>query len=233
MASGVLRKEKRSMKRLVIIAAVLAALGSSSAFAQGIPVYDNTSFLTLVQTFTQAQQTYAQLQQTYNSTVGSRGLSSLINNPAARQYLPTDFQGVLSGISTGSGDLSGLAKQILSKSSVLTSSQLSALSPANQQLIENARNQNASLAAASQSAFSAATQRFSTLQTLIDSIDGETDPKAIQDLQARIQAENVMMQNENARLAAMSSASVQQQQVQQQADRERAVQYTNTAPPAF
>ncbi|KND60961.1 Minor pilin of type IV secretion complex, VirB5 [Candidatus Burkholderia verschuerenii] len=221
------------MKRLVITAALLAALTSGSAFAQGIPVYDNTSFLTLVQSFQQAQQTYSQLQTTYNSTVGSRGLSSLINNPAARQYLPSDFQGVLSGISTGSGDLSGLAKQILSNNSVLNSSQLAALSPANQQLIAAARNQNASLSAASQSAFSAATQRFTTLQTLIDSIDGETDPKAIQDLQARIQAENVMMQNENARLAAMSAASTQQQQVQMQADRERAVGFTNTAPPAF
>ncbi|MDN7664043.1 P-type DNA transfer protein VirB5 [Burkholderia cenocepacia] len=221
------------MKRLVITAALLAALTSGSAFAQGIPVYDNTSFLQLVQSFQQAQATYQQLQQTYNSTIGSRGLSGLINNPAARQYLPSDFQNVLSGISTGSGDLSGVAKQILSKSAVLSSSQLAALSPANQQLISNARNQNASLAAAAQSAFSAAGQRFSTLQTLIDSIDSETDPKAIQDLQARIQAENVMMQNENARLAAMSAASTQQQQVQMQADRERAVGFTNTAPPAF
>lgn len=221
------------MKRLVITAALLAALGSGSAFAQGIPVYDNTSFLTLVQTFTQAQQTYAQLQQTYNSTVGNRGLGNLINNPTARQYLPSDYQSVLSSVSTGSGDLTGLAKQILSNNSVLNANQLAALSPANQQAITNARNQNASLSAASQSAFSAASQRFSTLQTLIDSIDGQTDPKAIQDLQARIQAENVMMQNENARLVAMGSASTQQQAVQQQQDRERAVQYTNTAPPAF
>jgi type IV secretion system protein VirB5 len=221
------------MKYLVTAVAVSTILAAGAAGAQGIPVYDNTSFLQLVQSVTQLKAQLTQLESTYNAMTGSRGMGGLINNPAARQYLPADYQSVLSSVSTGAGDLSSLAKQILSNNSVLSTDQLSALSPENQKWVNQQRNQAASQGAAAQMAFQQASQRFSTLQTLIDSINSQTDPKAIQDLQARIQAESVMLQNERAKLDSMASANAVQQQLDEQREREQALRFINTKPPSF
>ena len=221
------------MKHLVIAVALSTIFVAGTASAQGIPVYDNTSFIQLVQSVMQLKAQLTQLENTFNAQNGSRGLGGMINNPAARKYLPSDYQSVLSSVSLGSGDLSGLAKQILSKNSMLSATQLAALSPSAQQIINQQRNQSSSQGAASQMAFQQASQRFTTLQTLIDSIDSQTDPKAIQDLQARIQAESVMMQNERAKLDAMASANTIQRQLDEQRDREKEVQFINTKPPSF
>jgi type IV secretion system protein VirB5 len=221
------------MRYLVTAVAVSTILAAGAAGAQGIPVYDNTSFLQLVQSVTQLKAQLTQLESTYNAMTGSRGIGGLINNPAARQYLPADYQSVLSSVSTGAGDLSSLAKQILSNNSVLSTDQLAALSPENQKWVNQQRNQAASQGAAAQMAFQQASQRFSTLQTLIDSINSQTDPKAIQDLQARIQAESVMLQNERAKLDSMASANTVQHRLDVQRDREREVQLINTKPPRF
>jgi type IV secretion system protein VirB5 len=221
------------MKRQRVALALSALLSAGLANAQGIPVYDNTSFLQLIQSVAQLKAQLTQLETTYKAMTGSRGIGGLINDPASRQYLPGEYDGVLSSVRTGSGDLSALANQILSKNAVLTAEQLAALSPESQKLVEQQRNQASAQGAAAQMAFRQASQRFSTLQVLIDSINNQTDPKAIQDLQARIQAENVMLQNEQARLQSMAHADVVQRQLDEQRDREKELQFIKTKPPAF
>jgi len=39
---------------------------------------------------------FNQLKSTYDSMNGSRGMADLVNNPAARQYLPANYQDILS-----------------------------------------------------------------------------------------------------------------------------------------
>lgn len=223
------------MKRtLIALATASTVLLATNSQATGIPVIDAAAIAQMVEQLVFLKNQLDQMKSTYNSTIGSRGLGGLINNPQVRAYLPSDVNGVLTMVQMGkSGDLVGLAKQILGQNSVLSYKQLATLSTDNQTKITDQRNQAATQSAAAQMAFKAASDRFDTLQVLVDSIDAQTDPKAIQDLQARIQAEQVMLQNENAKLNAMASAAVAQRQVNEQRSREEAVRYINTAPPRF
>ena len=49
------------------------------------------------QEYQQLQQQYQQMQQQYASLNGVRGMASLVNNPALRNYLPSNYQSILSG----------------------------------------------------------------------------------------------------------------------------------------
>ena len=61
-------------------------------------------------------------------------------------------------------------------------------------------------------------QRFASIQTLINAIPTAADQKGILDLQARIQVEQGMLQNENSKLHVLYEAA----QSQAQTERERA-----------
>ena len=61
-------------------------------------------------------------------------------------------------------------------------------------------------------------QRFDAIQTLINAIPTAVDEKGILDLQARIQVEQGMLQNENSKLHVLYEAA----QSQAQTERERA-----------
>jgi type IV secretion system protein VirB5 len=66
-------------------------------------------------------------------------------------------------------------------------------------------------------------QRFASIQTLISAIPTATDEKGILDLQARIQAEQAMLQNENSKLHVMYEAAQSQAQTQQSRTDEQAI----------
>jgi type IV secretion system protein VirB5 len=51
-----------------------------------------------------------------------------------------------------------------------------------------------------QQAYTSAAQRITNLQTLLNQVDATPDAKSIADLQGRIQAEQTLLQNEQARL---------------------------------
>jgi hypothetical protein len=68
------------------------------------------------------------------------------------------------------------------------------------------RQWSATRLAISQSALATASGRFSALQTLINAMSSATDQKGILDLQARINAELAMLQNEQTKLQALSQA---------------------------
>jgi type IV secretion system protein VirB5 len=61
-------------------------------------------------------------------------------------------------------------------------------------------------------------QRFAAIQTLINAIPTAQDEKGVLDLQARIQVEQGMLQNENSKLHVLYEAA----QSQAQTERERA-----------
>ena len=58
----------------------------------------------------------------------------------------------------------------------------------------------------SRQALEVTSERFASLQQLIDAIPGATDPKAVLDLQARIAAEQAMLQNEQTKLMVLYQA---------------------------
>jgi type IV secretion system protein VirB5 len=72
-----------------------------------------------------------------------------------------------------------------------------------------------------QNALDLTQQRVSQIQSLQDSISTTQDPKAIAELQARIAAENVQVNNDANRIALMQAMAASQQQAADQAMHER------------
>lgn len=177
---------------------------------------------TLAQQLEQAQQQVAQARSLFQSLTGSRGMQELLSG-TVRNYLPADWQ-QLSAVSRGGGSYAVLSAEIragVSANAVLTASQLAMLSPTAQTQIRAARANVALLQALTQEALNNSSSRFSAIQQLIQAIPSAVDQKGILDLQARIGAEQGMLQNEQSKLltlyqAVQSQAAVLRQQAQEQ-----------------
>ena len=100
-----------------------------------------------------------QLQSTYNAMTGNRGMQNLLPvSPQQRNYLPTNWQGLmatLNGLSGSYGVLSAQLNSTLSTNAVLTPAQLARLSPQEQAQLQSSRNSAALMQATSQQAFQA------------------------------------------------------------------------------
>jgi P-type DNA transfer protein VirB5 len=168
-----------------------------------------------------------QLQSTYNAMTGSRGMQNLLPQTAQqRNYLPTNWQGLvatLNGLSGSYGALSTLLNSTLSTNAILTPAQLARLSPQEQSQLQSSRNSAALMQATSQQALQASSQRFVTLQQLINAIPTAKDQKGALDLQARIAAEQVMLQNEQTKIQTLNQALQADERARQQRAQELSI----------
>jgi P-type DNA transfer protein VirB5 len=168
-----------------------------------------------------------QLQSTYNAMTGNRGMQNLLPiTPQARNYLPTNWHGLmatLNGLSGSYGVLSAQLNSTLSTNAILTPAQLSRLSPQEQAQLQSSRNSAALMQATSQQALQASSQRFVTLQQLINAIPGATDQKGALDLQARIAAEQTMLQNEQTKIQTLNQALQADERARQQRAQELSI----------
>ena len=126
----------------------------------------------------------------------------------------------------GCGAYAGLASDVRSAvnaNAVLSPTQLSTLSAADQQQIVAVRQTAALRQALAQEALANASGRFAAIQSLIAAISTAGDQKAILDLQARISAELGMLQNEQTKLQVLAQASQAQESVNAQRERELAI----------
>jgi len=207
----------------------------------GIPVIDFAAVANLIQQimywqqqisamqkqFDQLKESKEQLQQTYASMTGTRGMHQLLpTSDLARNYLPqnyNDLMAVLDGSSSGYSGLSSQVQSIMSANSILSSTQMDALSPELRQIVDKGRHASALLNGLTQSAYQNSSQRFSALQQLISAIGRTNDPKAIQELQARIQAEQNMLTNEQTKLQSLYQIAKAEEAAQQQRTREQVI----------
>ena len=208
------------MKRLYMrraLLCLLAGMGGNGAMAAGIPVIDAANLAQQIQQVTawatQFQQMAAQfqiLQQQANSLNGSRGMANLVNDPALRQYLPADYQTILNN---GYGN----AAQIRAAAKIfgIDNTPLDPASDAAQAFAASA-DQAALHRATMEAAYRQASARFADIQVLLDRVNAAPEAKDIADLQARIQAEQVMLQNETIKLTMLAQL--------QQAQRDLALQ---------
>lgn len=216
---------------LLALSIPILLLVSSSARAQ-FAVVDVASVAQLVQQAqTLAQQLeaaraqLAQAQLQYQSITGNRGMQSLLNG-TVRNYLPSQWSqldGVLQGNSGSYSALSAEFQADLGANSVLSSQQLAALSNDERTQIVSARNAVALLQALSQIELGNASGRFASIQQLIDAIPTAGDQKGILDLQARITAEQGMLQNEQTKLQVLYQAVQSQQWATRERQRELVV----------
>jgi type IV secretion system protein VirB5 len=204
-----LNRRSRSLRYLLsLFVALLVLTGVPPARAQ-FAVVDVAALAqlvqqvqTLAQQLAAAQALLTQAQSQYAALTGPRGMQQLLAD-APRNYLPrtgADIDVLLAGGSAGFGGLAGEVATGARAVEVLTPGHLADLTPDERALVMGDRQRTALAAALSREALATASERFNALQALITALGGATDPKAVLDLQARIAAEQVMVNNESIKL---------------------------------
>lgn len=200
----------------------------------GIPVIDGANLAQAImqvqawaQQYQQMVQQFQQLQQQYSSLNGVRGMANLVNNPALRQYLPADYSTILNSGYGNWAQIRATAK--------LVGIENTSLNPGSDagKAFEAGAKQAALNRATSEDAYAKASQRFNDIQVLLDKVNDSPDAKDMADLQGRIQAEQVMMQNESVKLAMLGQLAQAQRDLQQQQSREISIKALSGSPPRF
>ncbi|UVW30683.1 P-type DNA transfer protein VirB5 [Massilia sp. H6] len=225
------------MERWFKSLATALVLGAASQAQAGIPVIDAASLAQSVQQvlawgkqYAQMGQQYTQLVNSYNQAVtthnslnGSRGMESLVNNPAVRRYLPNEWNQTMNLLNSPGG-YTGLQGKIngIRAAAQITGIGDTSLDPASAagKAFVGAQNQVAMNRALSEEGYKQASDRITSIQSLIDKIGDAPEAKDVADLQARIQAEQVMVQNELVKLHLMAQLQQAQRDIMTQQARE-------------
>jgi type IV secretion system protein VirB5 len=174
---------------------------------------------TMAQQLATAKQQLSQAQQALQTMTGDRGMAQLLSG-TVRNYLPSNWAQVTGALQGGGSfsALSGDVQNLMTANAVLSPQRLATLSPTSQQLVLGNRQWGAMQQALTREAFSNASTRFASLQSLIAAISTATDQKGILDLQTRITAELGMLQNEQNKMQMLTqSTQAQQLALRQQA----------------
>lgn len=158
---------------------------------------------------------YDTMQQEYQSISGIRNMGDLVNNPELRKYLPDDYKTILEG---GYGN----AQSIRDSSKVAGYENTNPNSETSKAFEKNAM-QAANNEAVAEEGYRQASKRFDDIQALLNQINTAPDQKTILDLQARIQVEQVMQQNEANKLAMLGQLASAQKDLANQAAIERRI----------
>lgn len=197
---------------------LLRMTGAQAQFAV-IDIGAITQLIQQVQTTQQqlitANNQLAQAQSEFNSITGNRGMQSLLGG-TNRNYLAPSWTQLPAALATP-------IQTTINGNAILSPAQVAALSPAEQQQLSAARGNAALLQVTMQQAYATTSSRFVSLQQLISAIPSATDQKGILDLQARIQAEQGMLQNESTKLNVLYQAAQAQEWARQQRVREQGI----------
>lgn len=215
-------------RRWISLGAALALALTGTAHAQTI-VYDPTNYAKLVQQAETALQQLQQLQQqvsngqalltSLNTNSGVNGLATVLQQPALRSILPD----ISAFAAAANGNLSALAAIGANAQSIRTQNRLYTPQPGDAigADIETEGNRAARDLAAGQVIATTAQTRLTGLQQLQTSLTTATDVRSVMDLQARIQAEQAMISNDQMRLQGVAMAQAAEARLQQQRERER------------
>lgn len=226
-----LNRARRSTLPLLILSATLTGIVASPTYAV-IPVVDAAALLrlltqihTMENQLLTARNQLTEAQSTLQSMTGRRGMENLLSN-TARNYLPTDWTELAAALQhTGSayGALEQQMQTLIRHNAVLSDAQLATLTPTQRELVTTDRQNAAALEGLTRAALASTSQRFSALQQLVQAIGGASDQKAILDLQARIGAETLMLQNDDSKLQALYRATDAEERARAQRVQESAL----------
>lgn len=212
-----------------VVLSTLLVLGVGSANAQWA-VFDVSNY---VQALQQVEQLNSQLnemtqqlnelraqseqaKQSYQAMTGSRGMGNLAKD-SVQEYLSQDLQQA----NSNSGQIAQLANQIKQKAGYLSTQDLSGINAAVRSSMERDGTTAANNQAMAQSVFSHSSDQFSAISDLMGQIDQAKDPKAIADLQARIQVQQASLQAQMIQAQAMTAMLKAQEQVQEEQQRQQ------------
>lgn len=221
--------------RLKVIAACLgtAALGISPTLsrAQGIPVIDGANLMQTVQQvihdITQINnqiQQITQLQGQLSSMNGMRNLGQVFNSPLLRNYVPAEAYTQLNAIGgSGYAGLTATARSLRDAGMTYNCLDLP--------VAGNARSRcQAELAqpyqhkGLLQDAMRSAAGRLSQIQALMGQINATTDQKSVQEVQARIGAENALLAHEMSQIQMLQGMADSEERIARSRERERQYQ---------
>jgi type IV secretion system protein VirB5 len=180
---------------------------------------------TLRQQLETARSQLDQARRQYGALTGGRGMENLLRDQQ-RNYLPADWQSLEGALNGAAGNYSVLAGQleaVVNANAVLTPGQLAGLSEQEREQLLSARSSTAMFQVTSRRALEVSSARFSSLQQLINAIPTATDAKAVMDLQARIAAEQLMLQNEQTKLMVLQQAMEAEERARRQRAGELAI----------
>jgi type IV secretion system protein VirB5 len=149
----------------------------------------------------------------------------LLLSGVVRNYLPTSAA-QLTAASLGTGSYPALASGVqasMTSNAVMSPAQLATLAPASQQQVIADRQAVALGQAVAAQALSNSSARFASIQTLIAAIPTTQDQKGILELQARINAELGMLQNEQTKLQVLAQATESMSAANAQREREQLI----------
>ncbi len=208
-----------SFKRIIMVASApvaLAALASPAA-AQGIPVFDMTTYLQALQTakqtltmVDQGRQQIRQAQQTFESLSKLTNINEIapqLISPQVRNILPNstiDAATLLKGDFTQLGALGSLASNIQSRYALSSSG--SDADAAYAEALRNATGSAATTAALGENTLAVSQMRMQGLDQLRQQLSSAKDPKDVMDLQARIAVEQAHLQNDMLKMQAIQMA---------------------------
>src|SRR5208283_4860410 len=219
-------------KRVWMVFAAIVSMGVCSISQAQFAVVDVDAITQLIQqvrTLEQqlqtAQSTLANAQQQFQAMVGNRGMQNLLLG-VNRNYLPSNWTQLIGAVGQTGGAYQALSagvQSLMMANAVLTPQQIAALSPAEQTQLLAARQSAALLQSTSRQALDNTSTRFASLQQLITAIPSAADQKGSLDLQARIQGEQAMLQNENTKMAVLYQTLQAQEWARKQNAREQVV----------
>lgn len=208
----------------------VALAGQQFAYA-GVPVIDGVSngmrvaefAQTVVQwgkeiaemqaQYQQLVQQYQQMQETHASMNGNRAMGGLARSDYG--YLAGDWQSVIS-----EADYSA----VLEASQIVDASQMGlSIDSDAMRVYQSSQNQNALSLSISEQGYDQVSSRFQSLNDLLNKVNGAVELKDIQDLQARIQGEQMLLQNEQNKIALLAQLQSGQREVLDQQSREVAI----------
>jgi len=219
-----------SYPRIAATAAI--ALMVSNSQAQGIPVIDVAN---LVQTIQQVVnditkinnqiQQITQLQTQINSLNGMRNLGTVANNLGLRNYVPAEAFTLLNAVSaSGYPGLTGTAKSLRDEGMVYNCLDLSGPARTScQAALAQPYQQKALL----QDAMKAAAGRLAQVDALMAQINATTDQKSIQEIQARIGAENALLAHEVSQVQMLQGMADSEERIARSRDREHQYEMLN------
>lgn len=199
----------------VLLSTVLM-LAAEGAAGQGIPVNDQAAIAKQIESIAQLNAQLEQARQLYgslNKLTDMADVANILNDPAIRKALPSDFaaiEGLLKG--NGTGAFGDSASKFLGGNSTYRTDADDFYA----QELSRIQNKNAGQMSLGEQIYDAATKRIDGIDQLREKISTAGDAKAIADLQARLQAEQAFLQTDVLRMEALRMVQQAQTQVDEQ-----------------
>ncbi|NTD87765.1 P-type DNA transfer protein VirB5 [Agrobacterium tumefaciens] len=206
----------------VLLSAVLM-LAAEGASGQGIPVNDQAAIAKQIESIAQLKsqldalnEQIGQARQLYgslNKLTDMADVAEVLNDPAIRKALPSDFaaiEGLLKG--NGTGVFGDSASRFLEGNSTYRTDADDFYA----QELSRLQNKNAGQMSLGEQIYDAATKRIDGIDQLREKISTAGDAKEIADLQARLQAEQAFLQTDALRMEGLRMVQQAHNQVDEQ-----------------